>query len=206
MKPTLWLLSFSLLGAVMLADGEPGGSAPGGLVIDSLRRAAAARIRLLADWPGIREPLERSEESALALRPDPAGLAGAAAALEEARRQAVAGLRPWEDVTLLERLGDTTATPQSPPLACWPEWLPAGVANGELGIPAEVQAPENSTGTEVEIPARADIEQVRLSGKDLQDQVLMHVFEKVETADEYRGGTRQTDGDDQLEEQLEALQ
>ena len=200
------LLSFALLGAVMLADGPPVSSVKGGFVIDSLRRAAAARTRLLADWPGLRVPLERSEAAALALRPDLAALAGTAAALEEARRQALAGEQPWGDRALLDRLTATDSGLESPALACWPEWLPAIVSDGELGIPAEVQAPENSTGTEFEIPARADIEQVRLSGKDLQDQVLMHVFEKVETADEYRGGTRQTDGDDQLEEQLEALQ
>jgi len=200
------LLPFALLGARMLAEGPPLADGPGGAVRESLRRAARARRALLEEWPGLEPLLLRAEARARAARPGPQDLAGFDSALEEARLQALAGGEPWRDGELWARLRERGAGVASPPLACWPEWLAVGDPMDGLGIPEDVQRPEGSTGTEVEMPARADVEHVRLSGKDLQEQVLQHIFEKVQTADEYRGGTRQTDGDDELEDQLEALQ
>ncbi|MFA7330326.1 MAG: VWA domain-containing protein [Candidatus Delongbacteria bacterium] len=202
------LLAFSLLGAQMLAREDlPDSQAPGLLLLDSLRRAAEARRELLDEWPGARPLLERSEARARATRPELDRLPEAARVVEELRQLALAGGQPWLQDKWRRRLGGLTVLPaESPPLSCWPEWLAVAAVAGGLGIPADLQQPESSTGTEVEMPARTDIEQVRLSGKDLQEQVLQHIFEKVQTADEYRGGTRQTDGEDELQDQLEALQ
>jgi hypothetical protein len=201
------LLAFSLLGAQMLArEDPPSPRAAGPLLLDNLRRAVQAREDLLEDWPGLRPLLEGAENRARATRPDPAQLPDSARAAEEARQQALGGGRPWADAGLCRLLAGPLASEASPPLPCWPEWLAAAAMPAGLGIPEDVQKPESSCGTEVEMAARTDIEHVRLSGKDLQEQVLQHIFEKVQTADDYSGGTRQTDGTDELEDQLEALQ
>ena len=47
---------------------------------------------------------------------------------------------------------------------------------------------------------------VEIDKKQQEDAVLMHQFEKVETAEEYEGGARDFDGDDDLESQSNALE
>ncbi len=51
-----------------------------------------------------------------------------------------------------------------------------------------------------------EVEIVTVDKKAQEDYVLMHNFEKIETIDEYDNVARDFDGDDSLEEDLEALQ
>lgn len=59
--------------------------------------------------------------------------------------------------------------------------------------------------SEAEAPHVGAVELVELDEKELEDAVLQHTFEKIDTADEHRGGARDLDGADELDEQLEAL-
>ncbi|MBL8897668.1 MAG: VWA domain-containing protein [Planctomycetes bacterium] len=61
------------------------------------------------------------------------------------------------------------------------------------------------TGTERRAPARRDVEVVELEEPEDQNP-LIHVFEKVKTAEEHQAGRRRLDGSDELEQHLEALE
>jgi nitric oxide reductase NorD protein len=63
-----------------------------------------------------------------------------------------------------------------------------------------------ATGTEKEGRAREAVRRVHLDDKPLADNPLVHSFEKVHTAEEYRGGQKALDGRDELEDHLEALE
>lgn len=63
-----------------------------------------------------------------------------------------------------------------------------------------------SSGTEKKGKPRERAEEARLDEKKDDENPLVHVFEKVLTADEYGGGKKNLDGSDELEEHAEALE
>lgn len=65
--------------------------------------------------------------------------------------------------------------------------------------------PPGAITSEIDAPHVGDLELVELDEKEQKDAVLQHTFEKIDTADEHRGGARDLDGADELDEQLEAL-
>lgn len=65
--------------------------------------------------------------------------------------------------------------------------------------------PPGAITTEAEAKRVSAIERVELDPRELADAVLTHTFEKIETADEHRGGARDLDGADELDDQQEAL-
>jgi len=66
--------------------------------------------------------------------------------------------------------------------------------------------PEAIDGSEAEAPIQESVSRTTVDAEDQEANTLMHNFEKVETLDEYRGLARDFDGEDQLEDQLEAMQ
>ncbi len=103
---------------------------------------------------------------------------------------------------------DARAADLSPSVPLWGEILdddtpPVGArphAKADDGA-----RPPTDVTTEAEAPHVGEIELVQLDAKELEDAVLQHTFEKIDTADEHRGGARDLDGADELDEQLEAL-
>lgn len=63
-----------------------------------------------------------------------------------------------------------------------------------------------SRGTERKGKARERVEEVKLGEKKENENPLIHVFEKVLTADEYNAGKKNLDGSDELEEHADALE
>lgn len=61
------------------------------------------------------------------------------------------------------------------------------------------------SGTERRAPARREVEVLELAEPEDQNP-LIHVFEKVKTAEEHQAGKRRLDGSDELEQHLEALE
>ncbi|MCB9617040.1 MAG: VWA domain-containing protein [Sandaracinus sp.] len=61
------------------------------------------------------------------------------------------------------------------------------------------------TGTERKGRAVEHLERVELPDDPLEDNPLVHSFEKVHTAEEYRGGVKNQDGEDQMADQIDAL-
>lgn len=62
-----------------------------------------------------------------------------------------------------------------------------------------------SKGTEIRGKAKENVERVNLTKDRLDENPLVHVFEKVQTADEYGGGKKALDGSDEIEEHAQAL-
>ncbi len=78
---------------------------------------------------------------------------------------------------------------------------PGLLAPGEAGE----ATPEAIDGSEAEAPVQESVSRTSVDQEDQEANTLMHNFEKVDTLDEYRGIARDFDGEDQLDEQLEAL-
>ncbi len=64
----------------------------------------------------------------------------------------------------------------------------------------------DSSNSEVENPAFSPPEQVSIEDKKAEYNPVMHSFEKIETLDEYQGGYRPVDGDNELENHQKALE
>lgn len=62
------------------------------------------------------------------------------------------------------------------------------------------------TGTEIQGKNREDLVEVHLEDKKNEANPVMHSFEKMETLEEYQGGMRTVDGDDDLKDHAEALE
>lgn len=77
---------------------------------------------------------------------------------------------------------------------------------GDDAIAGDDAQPTKTVTTEIDAPAVRDVELVQLDRRELEDAVLMHTFEKIETADQHDGGARDLDGADEMDEHLEALQ
>lgn len=71
--------------------------------------------------------------------------------------------------------------------------------------PAQSKRGRNQQPTEREAKRPGDIESVDLESEKKKQNPVMHSFEKLETADEYRGGHRITEASDQLDEHANAL-
>lgn len=88
----------------------------------------------------------------------------------------------------------------------WGVFMPVESSLQDLRISDQIENSEVlASGTEIEAPARENIVKVNLDEKKNEANPVMHSFEKIETLDEYKGGFRTQDGDDQIKEHAEAL-
>lgn len=69
----------------------------------------------------------------------------------------------------------------------------------------KVKSKQEEIETIIKANAVEEIVSVEVDEKQLEDAVLQHQFEKVETADEFGGNWRDMDGDDELEDHANAL-
>lgn len=116
-----------------------------------------------------------------------------------------AGFRSWHESGKAALAGDLGASVEAGPSPwLWVEQRPA--------IPREMRPPpppgrrgRNESRSEKEAKRPGEVETVDLEKEKKDQNPVMHSFEKLETADEYRGGHRITDASDQLEEHSAAL-
>ncbi len=184
--------------------------------LESLWRAREATSWLARTLPRFEDEHQAAVEVELAWRPDPSELRGRERALEEARRSALRGERPWESEAVQASLrGPRRGRGASPEIAIWGAWIPELGGQDEIG-PADAadaaDAADDPAASADEIESEAlapDVEALRrvvIDEKEKEDAVLIHSFEKVETLDSYRGGARDLDGADELDAQIDALQ
>lgn len=195
--------------------------------------APATRAALLASFPGIEDALLAHE--ALARIPGSAqeGAARALSALQQihlgADRAILSSLssapREWVERALSARPRDAASLAAevralSPPLRAlgtsrssralvppmlW-GWVGAPSVDDEARVahgPGDAKA--LPTGTERAALPREHARRVELAKDPVQDSPLVHSFEKVHTAEEYRGGSKIPDGSDELGQHEEAL-
>jgi len=166
----------------------------------------------------------------LARRPDPAGLPPAAAALETLAQlhlgrpaQALATRVP-PDVLAWAEAAARFSVPSGAALgAAVGAWAGERFGHGRLmpvvlwgGLPVSAPAAVAAGGASGELPSASATErqrprppgerhQVELGTDAAAENPAVHSFEKVHTAEEYRGGKKRVDAEDELADHAEAL-
>jgi nitric oxide reductase NorD protein len=106
--------------------------------------------------------------------------------------------------SLYRSTGQRDAGPVAP-VMLWGQLMPAPSGPAPKGPGATVPQTSLPTGTEQRGKAKEQVRRVELNQQDIDNDVLVHTFEKVETAEEFCGVTRTPDGADELAQHAEAL-
>ncbi len=107
-----------------------------------------------------------------------------------------------------ERLAEARAWVQAPDAL--DAWLRGVIIPAVADVTSPLSAGDDpaaqpSTGTEREGRPIDEVRRITLDEEKAREQVLVHTFEKVETADSHGGELRKMDGSDELDEHAEAL-
>src|SRR6266581_4963086 len=107
--------------------------------------------------------------------------------------------------SLLRSAGQKDAAPVAP-VMLWGQLMPVPPAGPASKKPGDTVAQTSlPTGTEQRGKAKEQVRRVELNQQDIDNDVLVHTFEKIETAEEFCGVTRTPDGADALALHAEAL-
>lgn len=189
---------------------EPGDFA--GAALHHVLRMAAARDVFLAEFPAAASRLRVAGQRIEAF----------ATAADVARGTSIEGTSPllaWQHA--LHTLGALPALPEAaaalaaygrvrpsdlpPPSPLYGAPLPAAdISAAEAAMAADSLRATLPAGTERTARPRDALERVRLQ-QDETPPLPVHVFEKVDTLDDFRGGRRKVDGSDELAAHQEAL-
>ena len=110
----------------------------------------------------------------------------------------------WADLLQCVR---HVSSPAVPPVVLWGQLMTAPPQD-------QPQAPDNPDhraagsvprGTELPAKPKEYVRHVTLDQRDIDNDVLIHTFEKIETAEEFGGVTRTPDGADELAQHADAL-
>ncbi|MDH3598225.1 MAG: VWA domain-containing protein [Candidatus Tectomicrobia bacterium] len=110
----------------------------------------------------------------------------------------------WAD---LQQCVRQTPSPSVPPVGLWGSLMAAPPDDRHLGPENPGHRANGSfpTGTELPGKPKEHVRHVTLDQRDIDQDVLIHTFEKIETAEEFCGVTRTPDGADELAQHAEAL-
>ena len=148
----------------------------------------------------------------LARRPPASSLAPRAAWVEALVRSTLAGESPaYDDLGAVRaatesflRAHPTGRVTPVAPLAAWGSLLPHTAGVG-LASATSVPASALPSGTERAGKARDAVRRVEMGRDRIDENPLTHSFEKVHTAEEYKGGRKAVDGSDEMSAQGDAL-
>ncbi len=206
----LYVLRTAVSAAIVrlgLAQRYAAGSDAQPVPLPALRAAAEACAWLSRELPGFAPAMQRARSLALAARPEASQFRGGEAARERARRAALRLEAPWQDAALVAAIA---AAPGRGRAALGERLLgehlePPARARGDAGCAdAESQPQGAGSESEADAPRVGSIEHVDLQ-PDERGDIVLNPYERVETLDAYRGGSRNLDGADDLDAHLEAL-
>ena len=173
--------------------------------LPALRAVAEACAWLAQEFPGLHARLENARALALAARPAADGFQGREALRERARRAALRGETPWDDAAVIAALREARERwPVAPGEALFGEQLETGALAAVSPIDGSPAARPCNPESEADAPRVGSVERVLLE-KDERGDIVLNPFERIETLDSYRGGSRNLDGADDLDAHLEAL-
>jgi hypothetical protein len=125
---------------------------------------------------------------------------------------AVAQARPRPDTlrqlwSRLPQCTRATGAQEVPPVILWGQLMPAPTRHRRLSPGHTTQQDKATLPTGSELPGkpREQVQRVELEQRDIDNDVLMHTFDKIETAEAFCGITRTPDGADDLAQHTEAL-
>lgn len=114
-----------------------------------------------------------------------------------------------------QELENESRPSQPPPKGPRRGWLPApqvvlwgqAMATPVVGVVPVKDLPDatGSSGTQREGKAKEQLTRIQLDDEPEHENPMVHSFEKVHTAEEYHGGNKRADGDDDMAEQGGAL-
>src|SRR5712691_434519 len=108
--------------------------------------------------------------------------------------------------TALHRSVRQTSAGDVLPVLLWGQLMPAA-RHGRSLLPGQAKRAMRETfptGTELPGKPKEHVRRVELDQRDIDHDVLMHTFDKIETAEEFQGVTRTPDGADELAQHAEA--
>jgi hypothetical protein len=208
----------------------PPGASPAVTALATLLAVPATLRAIEEDLPGAFDLHRDLSPSALAARPPWARLGPGAARLE-ALAQRLLG-RPWDalaaaapasavafarraaeeapaDAAALRRVtaayGGEVDGGVLAPVALWGE-LMCVTDGGVAKVDGAGDAAVGAGATERRGKPRDHVRRVELSDDPLEENPLVHSFEKLHTADVYQGGKKRVDGADELAEHADALE
>ncbi|MCO4745011.1 MAG: VWA domain-containing protein [Proteobacteria bacterium] len=184
----------TVIGALLVEQGPCEGT-----WMDHYRRCIEVVESAAEALPHLAEMHESCCRAELAARPDLDGLKGVARVQERAIHAALQGQRPWDLDTMASCFDKALATTE---VTIWGRAIEVGFEASDGSHGGDAPPAQDSSESEV-----LDVEDIRLLDVGEEDVVELpvHVFEKVETLDEWSGGARPMDGSDDLDDHLEAL-
>lgn len=187
-----------------IGDGQRvGDSLAPHLLLEWLKHCAGLVEGLCSELPMFRERYEAVVEAELASRPAPESLSGRAEWEERAKQAALRGAQPWNEPTLSRRLKKSAKKKDtSSDLLVWGR--PLRIVSELEGGEAADDTPGAVDGSESDGDACDEL-RVLLLNEDDAKEMPSHVFEKVETLENWDGGVKRMDGADDLDDHLEAL-
>lgn len=169
----------------------------------TLRATDLAARALMEELPSFSDAWHAACLLALAVRPPLHTLRGQRCGLEQARQRTLSGEPIWADDAFWAQLATARADDAPlPPVPLWGALLSAD-QEGSISTPPDQRPPD---GKEVAAPPIEEVHRILQEPKEAEQAVLIHTFEKVETLDTFDGQKRDLDGDDDLDDHLEALE
>jgi nitric oxide reductase NorD protein len=171
--------------------------------------APAVRREARAMLPGVDALLDEVAGWEIAARTDAASLAPREAALEARVREALGARGEARDVETFLRDLSALPTRRGSAVAGVGSWAPVGVRAEARGGAASAQrampAAALPGGTERRGKDRDHVRRIELAEDRTDENPLTHSFEKVHTAEEYKGGRKALDGSDEMGAHGDAL-
>ncbi|MBT4027873.1 MAG: VWA domain-containing protein [Planctomycetes bacterium] len=178
---------------------------------EAMIQARAAALTLSAEYPGFSIRYEHALQLEIAARPTIDSLCARGALIEAYRLEL---LHHFDSTPKWSEESWNRASSKgndSPGVALWGGWLsPSEELACANAAAADKAARESEEGvaedaTEKEAPIKDEVHRTMVDEESEQEAMPEHVFEKVESLDNFAGNMRHMDGADDLEDHQEAL-
>lgn len=172
--------------------------------LSALFAAKRAVDSLCREWPCFQDAYEKAAKQQLETRPRTEKFSARAAHFELLRRSLLCGETRDFNLEKEALVGWKNAIDLGPELVLWGEtfYLPETVSADHNGDQSQLPG----DGQEIKGKAVDTLQRLELPDMDEVDPIPIHTFEKAETLDEYKGGQREADGSDELQDHAEAIE
>jgi len=209
-----WILLRVVLGSRMIAAEQTASAASEDPLAESIHYLVSMQQlaeHACQEYPRFAEDYRHALAAELEARPDDLGMSPQAQLLEAAKMRLLSGCDLGEDVSTFLRRAHSLSTKgaDSPPIALWGDALQGAQRAEADRLEATAKALEQQAvaagATEIAAPPKDHVERMVLEQDKTKDGTPEHVFEKIQTLEEFQGGRRRPDGEDDLADHEDAL-